>query len=68
MEILTAQILTAILSGQSCGNSNGNLAAYFGYELCKLGKFIGYGCGSDQGESLESVWGTIKSHYNLGES
>ena len=27
-----------------------------------------YGCGSDQGESLESVWGTIKSHFGLGQS
>lgn len=27
-----------------------------------------YGCGSDQGESLESVWGTIKGHFGLGQS
>ena len=29
-------------------------------------KMTAYGCGSDQGETLESAWRTIKSHFNLG--
>ena len=31
-------------------------------------KMTAYACGSDQGETLETVWGTIKSHFNLGAS
>ena len=31
-------------------------------------KMTAYGCGSDQGETLESAWRTIKSHYGLGQS
>ena len=29
-------------------------------------KMTAYACGSDQGETLETAWGTIKSHFNLG--